>query len=130
MVDIESPTQSSKVKTVRTNPLQSGRILSPETGDEEGPLSHYKVEDVLEAASEIPQNSPRMVFFLLVNTMIGSGILNQPEVFAKAGMIGGLFMMVVVAYITWYGVHLIVTMTIRIKQPGYQQAVLQTLGPN
>ena len=70
-----------------------------------------------------------MVFFLLVNTMIGSGILNQPEVFAKTGMIGALLMLLGVAYITWYGVHLIVAMTTRIKQPGYQQAVLHTLGP-
>ena len=132
MVDIETPASSGRtgIKQHTVNPLQKpNNVLSPDTLEEEGSLSRIKVEDVLEDASEIPQNSPRMVFFLLVNTMIGSGILNQPEVFAKTGMIGALLMLLGVAYITWYGVHLIVAMTTRIKQPSYQQAVLHTLGP-
>lgn len=35
-------------------------------------------------------NSAHLTTFLLINTMIGSGILNQPYVFMKSGLIGGL----------------------------------------
>jgi len=40
----------------------------------------------------VPKNGRWGTIFLLLNTMIGSGILNQPQVFREAGIIGGLLM--------------------------------------
>jgi len=37
-----------------------------------------------------PTNSAYLTSFLLLNTMIGSGILNQPYVFRESGILGGL----------------------------------------
>ena len=36
------------------------------------------------------QNPAPLTIFLLINTMIGSGILNQPHVFEASGIIGGI----------------------------------------
>lgn len=37
-----------------------------------------------------PNNSAALSTFLLLNSMIGSGILNQPYVFAESGILGGV----------------------------------------
>lgn len=37
-----------------------------------------------------PNNSAALSTFLLLNSMIGSGILNQPYVFASSGILGGV----------------------------------------
>ena len=37
-----------------------------------------------------PSNSANLTTFLLLNTMIGSGILNQPYVFRTSGIWGGI----------------------------------------
>ena len=55
--------------------------------------------ELVQAACDIPQNKPQAIWFLLINTMIGSGVLNQAEVFSKAGMIGGLIMLIFVGEI-------------------------------
>jgi hypothetical protein len=39
---------------------------------------------------ENPSNSKALTTFLLLNTMIGSGILNQPYVFYESGFVGGV----------------------------------------
>ncbi|KAJ1396426.1 transmembrane amino acid transporter protein-domain-containing protein, partial [Ochromonadaceae sp. CCMP2298] len=50
-----------------------------------------------------PTNSAPLTCFLLLNTMIGSGILNQPYVFAQSGIIGGLIGFAVATVATWTG---------------------------
>lgn len=50
-----------------------------------------------------PQNSANLTIFLLINTMIGSGILNQPFVFKTAGIIGGLLGFFLASMATWTG---------------------------
>lgn len=44
------------------------------------------------------QNPVPLTIFLLINTMIGSGILNQPHVFAASGLLGGLIGFVIAGY--------------------------------
>jgi amino acid permease len=48
-------------------------------------------------------NSSILTVFLLLNTMIGSGILNQPQVFLDAGVIPSTIMLAVTAFFTWLG---------------------------
>jgi amino acid permease len=54
-----------------------------------------------------PTNSALLTGFLLLNTMIGSGILNQPYVFRESGWIGGLAGFFVTAMATWAGLLLL-----------------------
>jgi amino acid permease len=50
-----------------------------------------------------PRNSAKLTTFLLLNTMIGSGILNQAYVFKRSGIIGGLIGFVFASFATWHG---------------------------
>ena len=50
-----------------------------------------------------PSNSAYLTTFLLLNTMIGSGILNQPYVFAESGILGGLLGFFITTIATWTG---------------------------
>jgi amino acid permease len=52
-------------------------------------------------------NSSKISALLLLNSMIGSGILSQPYVFMKSGILGGLFCFVVTSLFTWSGVMLL-----------------------
>ncbi len=49
------------------------------------------------------QNSAALTTFLLLNAMIGSGILNQPYVFKQSGLVGGLLGFIIAATATWTG---------------------------
>lgn len=50
-----------------------------------------------------PTNSAYLTAFLLLNTMIGSGILNQPYVFKESGLLGGILGFTIAAIGTWTG---------------------------
>lgn len=54
-----------------------------------------------------PNNSQRLTIFLLVNSMIGSGILNQPYVFMKSGVVGALIGFTIATLGTWSGLFLL-----------------------
>lgn len=50
-----------------------------------------------------PKNSAALTTFLLLNTMIGSGILNQPYVFRESGLLGGILGFILASIATWTG---------------------------
>jgi sodium-coupled neutral amino acid transporter 11 len=50
-----------------------------------------------------PLNSPTVTIFLLLNSMLGSGMLNQPEVFHNSGLVGGIIGYVIACIASWYG---------------------------
>lgn len=54
-------------------------------------------------SSDLPVNSAKLTTFLLINTMIGTGILNQPYVFLESGLLGGIFGFVIASVLTWFG---------------------------
>jgi len=49
------------------------------------------------------RNNAKLTTFLLLNTMIGSGILNQPYVFRTSGIVGGLVGFSIASIATWVG---------------------------
>ena len=53
------------------------------------------------------QNTPFSCFFLFLNYMIGVGILNQPYVFLKCGILGAFILYIFASYFTWLGLMLI-----------------------
>lgn len=75
-------------------------------------------------------NSRNMTIFLMLNTMIGSGILNQPQVFEKAGIIGALLVFAVAAIFTWFGNVILVVCGLEAKVMGYPEVVKHVLGDN
>jgi amino acid permease len=54
-----------------------------------------------------PTNSPTLTIFLLLNSMLGSGMLNQPAVFHNSGVIGGIVLYIIAAFANWYGLALL-----------------------
>lgn len=50
-----------------------------------------------------PKNSPTVTIALILNAMLGAGILNQPKVFATSGIIGAFIGYALAAVSTWYG---------------------------
>jgi sodium-coupled neutral amino acid transporter 11 len=71
------------------------------------PYSNDDVKDVGGEDEDDPWSFGKTVF-LLVNTMIGAGILNMPQVFAKAGLGLGFGMFAGTAWATWAGLVLLV----------------------
>jgi len=52
---------------------------------------------------QMANNSAALTTFLLLNTMIGSGILNQPYVFRESGILGATLAFVIASLATWIG---------------------------
>eukprot|EP01038_Epipyxis_sp_PR26KG_P006093 gene6093-8396_t len=68
-----------------------------------------------------PSNSANLTTFLLLNTMIGSGILNQPYVFKSSGIVGGLLGFLIASICTWTGL-------LCLTAAGIQENVLEYSG--
>jgi hypothetical protein len=75
------------------------RLLSSESHHSHHALDDPEIHSRLEHSSAFekrfhefknPNNSKYLTTFLLLNTMIGSGILNQPYVFYESGFIGAV----------------------------------------
>ena len=81
--------------------------------------------DALKAALKkeepININSRRRTVFLMLNTMIGSGILNQPQVFSESGIFGALIIFGFCGYFTWLGAIVIVDVGLRTKSKSFQE---------
>ena len=73
-------------------------------------------------------NSPTLTIFLLVNTMIGAGILNMPQVFKEAGIFMGLCGFVVTAFATWLGLNLLIMLGERMGVMDYGAIARKNFG--
>jgi amino acid permease len=70
-------------------------------------------EHGIPAALHVPspskhKNSILFSGFLLLNSMIGSGILNQPQVFQQSGIIAALILFGIASYFTWLGLVVLI----------------------
>jgi amino acid permease len=63
----------------------------------------------------VPTNSANLTTFLLLNAMIGSGILNQPYVFMKSGMVGGTLAFLLAGGMTCLGLMLLTSCAIKMN---------------
>ena len=82
----------------------SGTPFTPLISDNITSDSETETEN---AVAHLPQNNYALTTFLLLNTMIGSGILNQPYVFENSGVLGGVFGFLLASVLTWYGLNLL-----------------------
>lgn len=103
-----------------SNDLNSSLLDDSEIGNDkftdsliESSSSSFNVDDIANSAS--------LSMFLLLNAMIGSGILNQPYVFSQSGLIGGVAAFIVAAFFTWGGLMLL-------TETGISRGVLEYSG--
>jgi solute carrier family 38 (sodium-coupled neutral amino acid transporter), member 11 len=96
-VELELSTTSTK---------SDARVLGMDSDAEERETDYAEVaEDG--SVVKLANNSAALTIFLLLNTMIGSGILNQPFVFANAGVLGGLLSFILATWATWTSLNII-----------------------
>lgn len=77
---------------------------------------------------ELAKNSHSVSVFLLVNTMIGSGILNQPFVFKNMGILGALPSYIVAAVAMWYSLVILTDVGVHYKIHDYSNLAKKALG--
>jgi sodium-coupled neutral amino acid transporter 11 len=53
-------------------------------------------------------NSDISTFFLILNTMIGSGILVQPYMFSQAGIVAAIFEYIIISFMTFFGAEIMI----------------------
>jgi solute carrier family 38 (sodium-coupled neutral amino acid transporter), member 11 len=63
---------------------------------------------------KLASNSSALTIFLLLNTMIGSGILNQPFVFRNSGIFGALIGFVLATFATWLSLNIVTDVGIHV----------------
>ena len=81
--------------------------------DESGSANLVTKEE--EAIDPLAKNSAALTTFLLLNTMIGSGILNQPYVFKNSGVLGGILGFIIASVATWISLLLLTEAGIRVN---------------
>lgn len=97
---------SARSSDVRNKSFRHSLGLGYLFGEDDEQLARQKSDD-----SQFPkhvQNSGVLTVFLLLNTMIGSGILNQPQVFMEAGVVSAVVMLIIAAIFTWLGLAALV----------------------
>jgi solute carrier family 38 (sodium-coupled neutral amino acid transporter), member 11 len=73
-------------------------------------------------------NSKHRTIFLMLNTMIGSGILNQPQVFAHSGIFGAFILFILCGYFIWLGCVIILDVGLRLKVDSFQELMEKRFG--
>lgn len=78
--------------------------------------------------SSASSNSRVLTIFLILNSMIGSGILNQPYVFKSSGVVAAFVMFVVASIFIWIGIVALIDCGIKTGQTDYSQLALRVFG--
>lgn len=84
--------------------------------------------DSYKSANVHVTNSAALTIFLLINTMIGSGILNQPAVFKDSGILGGILGYILATYMTWLGLNLLTVAGLKVNIYEYGELAKRALG--
>ena len=78
--------------------------------------------------TETLSNSFTLSAFLFLNSMIGSGILNQPFVFYKSGIVGAFLIYIPAAYFTWLGLNLLTLSCVSTNKLSFEEVTLYAFG--
>ena len=78
--------------------------------------------------TETLSNSFALSTFLFLNSMIGSGILNQPFVFYKSGIVGAFLIYIPAAYFTWLGLNLLTLSCASTNKLSFEEVTLYSFG--
>ena len=123
-MEIDKVTITDSVAIIRhpdndnfTSELNDSSMIQSSSSSMSGVSNEYKTNDI---AANI-KNTPFSCFFLFLNYMIGSGILNQPYVFEQCGIIGAFILYILACYFTWLGLMLITETALFTSVFEYQQ---------
>lgn len=75
------------------------------------------------------QNSHLATVFLLLNTMIGSGIVVQPYVFSQAGVVVTLWAYLIIGVMIYFGVDMLIRAAEKVGIYHYSEVAEKVLGP-
>ena len=131
MDNVANPLQIEHHPEVKGKPKDlipgcDGRSLDGGINDEESAIA--KNSKFVDHEIELAKNSPTLSTFLLVNTMVGSGILNQPYVLANSGVLGALMGFFVASIAMWYALVLLTESGIHVKIPDYSSLARRAFG--
>ena len=73
-------------------------------------------------------NSELLTCFLLLNSMIGSGILNQPQVFQLSGIVAAILMLSVAACFMWLGLNVLIECGVAHGKLDYSELAREAYG--
>ena len=103
------------LNTARADGLSSG-LLGDIASDDVG-VTIGNGDAINTSAKQPSKTSLAAVAFVLLNTMLGSGILGLPGAFSKSGLIGGIVLLVVFGVLSIFGVHLLCEAADRAGRP-------------
>ena len=75
-----------------------------------------------------PVNSKYMTTFMILNYMIGSGILNQPYVVMKSGFVGSYCGYIFATYLTWRCANMLTLCGIHVNKFDYSSVAMHAFG--
>ena len=107
------------------NPIHAASVRDVEESDNAS-LGLVKGEE--EEPKPPTDNSFAVTVFLILNTMIGSGILNQPQVFMASGIFGALIIFVLGSTFTWLGLVVLVDAGAAVKIYHYSELAKFVMG--
>eukprot|EP00742_Colponemidia_sp_Colp-10_P003609 GILJ01003841.1.p1 GENE.GILJ01003841.1~~GILJ01003841.1.p1 ORF type:complete len:494 (-),score=72.91 GILJ01003841.1:162-1643(-) len=96
-------------------------MIARDTDDED--------DDLALLDSEV-RASVKSSVFNLVSTILGGGVLALPSAFSNSGMLLGVFLVLTMAIVTAYSIHLLVLSARRMEAKSYEELSVRTFGPN
>ncbi len=121
-IDAEKSDQNYKTNDKRNSFDFNNPTIFPSSTTDEAEI----VSDTLPKGEE--GNSMLMTGFLMLNAMIGSGILNQPQVFAEAGIGAAIIMFTVAAVFIWLALVVLVECGITRGKFDYSELAFSIFG--
>jgi proton-coupled amino acid transporter len=135
-----SSPENSEFGASVNNPIQvesqaaSGKDVGANTNTPTG-METFEVEDARYSADKMRRKSAGchrnnlfMTVSLILNTMIGSGILGLPKVFADAGVVCATFMIIVGAVLIWLGMVAVIEAGIYVNRLDYSEVAEKAMG--
>lgn len=74
-------------------------------------------------------NTPVDTLMLLLNSMIGSGIIVQPYVFYQSGIFSAIFQYIIVGFMTYFGIEVLISCSEYKKKFGFDDLCTSAFGP-
>jgi len=130
---VHSPSRASKMRLQSEPSSSSSSTSTAENVDDHNKMKYTKLHTTTTTLSSSMKdtanlNSTSLTIFLLINSMIGSGILNQPFVFMKSGILGAMFGFMIVTLGTWSGLFLLTEAGIISNIFDFSSLARETLG--
>ena len=108
---------------IRLTPLRFNDKFDAKPVDNNDPALRREINQ-----TETLSNSFTLSTFLFLNSMIGSGILNQPFVFYKSGIVGAFLIYIPAAYFTWLGLNLLTLSCVSTNKLSFEEVTLHAFG--